>query len=752
MENGREIDLSAVFGEREALKLLQLRQLEWIATTGRKRLVGEEETERQEPGVMPETWDLTKGIRRYAWQDECVARWLASGRGTVKVVTGGGKTLLALSIAEAVQRTLEPGLCVAIVVPTIVLMHQWYDALLEHGNIPREAIGRLGGGYAEDFGDGRRILITVLASATKQLARVVKKANVGRRLLLVADECHRAGAKEMSQVFKTERHWSLGLSATPEREDDLDASYDKSVLGMQLGPIIYTFTLADAVREGLVPKFVINHYGLPMATDERSRYDALSRSISDAMSQLRAHRETDGDFFGWARNVAARNKGELGQIAARFVADTSRRRELLNRMQSRHRAVKALLQREFAVNKDARVILFHESITEVIDLFRQLLKLELPVIMEHSELPGSIREEGLERFRRGTAQVIVSARSLIEGFNVPAVDVGIIVASSGSIRQRIQSLGRVLRRHRGPGGEEKTSCVHALYAGDSTEESIYGKADWDEITGVDRNRFFLWDGDGEPVAQPGPPRTPLPTDVQIDPDTLEEGGRYPGLYEGVELTCDSRGNISNVAGLYASGTDVLAAALLRVKTGGGKFRVTPRRHFVLVRVPAGEEWETLYVTRLPKPLTFAEPQAAVDPAEALRWQERARVGDPYPFGALALREEDLRFKQRSGGVISKRVRGGEVFARQGERATDQAKGTDAARLVAAFQALQKAGKRVSRFTINVAGHATFRENGQLFFIGPVQHGLEFPAGLTPAAGVGAAAERKESSNGEGDGR
>src|SRR4029077_19659364 len=104
------------------------------------------------------------------------------------------------------------------------------------GNLPSQLLGRLGGGYEEDFSGDRRILIAVLASATKQLERLVKKAGVGQRLMLIADECHRAGAKEMSNVFKTERRWSLGLSATPEREDDVDADYDKSILGKQVGP------------------------------------------------------------------------------------------------------------------------------------------------------------------------------------------------------------------------------------------------------------------------------------------------------------------------------------------------------------------------------------------------------------------------------------------------------------------------------------------------------------------------------------
>jgi hypothetical protein len=70
---------------------------------------------------------------------------------------------------------------------------------------------------------------------------------------------------------------------------------------------------------------VINHYGLPMAPEERSRYEALSRSITDAMSKLRTQREPEGDFFTWARNVAMRNTGDLAPIAMRFVSDTAKR-------------------------------------------------------------------------------------------------------------------------------------------------------------------------------------------------------------------------------------------------------------------------------------------------------------------------------------------------------------------------------------------------------------------------------------------
>jgi len=725
------IDPASLFGDAEALALHQLRLLEGMVTAGRKRFADDAlPTAPHESVAIPDTWKLTKGVEPHPWQHQCIAKWRKKkGRGTVKVVTGAGKTLLALFIAELLQNTEDNELRLVIVVPTIVLMHQWYDAILDHGNLPAEAIGRLGGGHDENFSGGRRILITVLASASAQLPKLVKEASVEEHLMLVADECHRAGANEMSNVFKTKRRWSLGLSATPEREDDDDAGYDKSLLGKKLGPIIYQFTLGDALREGLIPKFTINHYGLSMTVEERHRYDALSRSITDAMSQLRAQRDagSDGDFFSWARSIASRNQGEMGAIAIRFVSDTSKRRELLNHMEARHDAVVQLIEREFTNNPEARVILFHESISEVEDLFAHLHKRRLPTIMEHSKLPDSMRETGLELFRKGIARIIVSARSLIEGFNVPAVDVGIIVASSSSVRQRIQSLGRLLRRHRGPSGEEKTSCIHVLYAADSSEENIYRKLDWNETTGVDQNRFYLWDLESEPRSQDGPPRTPLPTEMQIDADSLEAGGRYPGQYEGAELSCDSQRNVSNAEGQYAVETADVAEAILRIKGSGGKFRVTPKRRFVLVRVPADDEWETMFVTQLAKPLRFEVPaRKGGSSEEAVKWASSARTGELYPFTGLTLIDDGLRFKQKSGGVISKKVRGGEVFARRGDKAGDAHKGADAARLVAAIKELQKVGKKVSRIEINEAQHVYYREAGQLFFVCALDKGLEFP--------------------------
>ncbi|GAI75126.1 unnamed protein product, partial [marine sediment metagenome] len=90
-------------------------------------------------------------------------------------------------------------------------------------------------------------------SAAMKLPSITEE-KLGSKLLLVVDECHRAGASEMRKVFKVNRKYELGLSATPEREDSeeekngiiFNGNYNDSLLGREIGPLIYEMTLKQA--------------------------------------------------------------------------------------------------------------------------------------------------------------------------------------------------------------------------------------------------------------------------------------------------------------------------------------------------------------------------------------------------------------------------------------------------------------------------------------------------------------------------
>lgn len=541
--------------------------------------------------VVPDAWRLVPaGIGLHAWQRECLQRWLPTGRGTVKVATGGGKTLFALAAAEALQQSRVPDLRMAIVVPTVPLMYQWRDELLR-GNLPEAAIGLLGGGHSPPGLGAVRILVTVLNSAREQLPEMVRRATWAERLLLVVDECHRANAMRAQKVFDVGALYTLGLSATPESE--LDAAdvpatdaWNASPAGQALGPIIYEFSIRESLEAGLLTPFEVWHVGLPLLGDETGEHGRLSRQISDLRQTLqlrhRQSRSTQG-FLAWCQTMAAR-RGDADAVA--FIGLANERKRLLYRAAARREAVLHVLQ-DASADPESRSIVFHESIAEIECLFAAAVRRGLPVTLEHSKLPGTVRDASIDAFRRGDARSIISAKSLVEGFNVPSADVGVIAASSGSVRQRIQSLGRLLRRKAGG----RTARIVVLYVRDTEDEAIYEKADWEGVIGAERNRYFTWSPpeEGAPwdaglVESARAPRTYRPPAHSVDVSAMTAGAPYPGQVQGVELRVDDAGNLRDDKGALVPAPRELVDAIVTLSPLR-RARRTPPGH-VVVRVDA----------------------------------------------------------------------------------------------------------------------------------------------------------------------
>ena len=333
---------SVPFGEREMLLLAQL--LTARAMHDRRQQIAEEvQADQLTPCLLSnEAWQLLPdGFRAHAWQEECLKRWLTLGRGTVKVATGGGKTRFALMAAQGLQHSRVPDLRVAIIVPSVPLMYQWRDELLQ-GRVSRSDIALLGGGNtAPDLADAR-IVLAVLNSARERLPKLVEAAGWSSRLLLIVDECHRANAAQAQRVFETKPAFTLGLSATPEQELEdehlpPDEAYAQSAVGKALGPIIFEFSLRESVEAGLVTPFEIWHVGLPLSDDESNEHRRLSDEISELRKVLQAaHRRSRSsqNFIAWCQTQASK-AGPAAADAQQFVGLATRRKRLLYAARSR---------------------------------------------------------------------------------------------------------------------------------------------------------------------------------------------------------------------------------------------------------------------------------------------------------------------------------------------------------------------------------------------------------------------------------
>jgi superfamily II DNA or RNA helicase len=676
------------------------------------------------PEELPAKWRLTNGIDLHDWQADCLQKWMnGNGKGVIKVVTGAGKTVLALALAERLQNEKEPELRVAIVVPTVVLMEQWYSILVAQSNLPPSAIGCLGGGYSNNFDDKIRILVTVLNTASTKLSAIARGLN--HPLLLVVDECHRTGAQQMSRIYEAPRAYSLGLSATPERDELVEQGeqdeaeslvkeeFDDSVLGRELGPILFELDYLSAIERGILSPFVLKHYGLPLDSAERAQYEKLSRDITELrkslQGQMRGRALDGGALVGWARRIASRGSSPLAQQASQYVQATGQRKLMLYHAKARASAVSRLVAE--AVAEDSKVILFHESVAEVMNLFAQLSAAGHQVVVEHSQLSDSLRQESIRLFRDGSAQILVSARTLIEGFDVPAADVGIVVASSSSVRQRIQTLGRILRKKKDQAS--RTAILHVLYMADTTDEMIYEKEDWEKFTGAERNQYFVWDPDVEdslPLSKDSPPRRPKPRESEIDLESLRPGEDYLGAYEGDEFTADSQGNIRAADGSMVTNPQNIPAMIHELRGSFGRFRITSVHRAIVV--PAGDG-------RLVFGGILAEP-FLVQASDNIH-----PTSSPRPI--------ELEVRTRSDGPrIMLKIRNGEIYAKRSDTANDAARGRDAEKLASALAALQREKDvRIRKISLDSTLEVFTEIAGQRETIAHLEVGLEFNDRLLP---------------------
>jgi superfamily II DNA or RNA helicase len=605
------------------------------------------------------SYTFPASLTLYDWQQAAADQWFTDSTsepeaGIAQVVTGAGKTVMAL---EVVRRWLNenPEGVVTVVVPTKVLMQQWLTEFVEKLNVPIEEIGWAGDGTRDSFDDGCRVLVSIVNTAVKNdFLRETLAERGNPPHLLIADECHRYTSDVFSNVFSYPRTASLGLSATPisalvtdveepetvpERADCHDSTSsltpEDELLLNELGDIYYSLTYDQALERGLIPPFEVNYVRFELTPSERNQYEVLSRKVSDAVSDIEA-RYGDRMFqlsgpYAQKLNIIMNSATGPTPAISDFFEFTQKRRELVANAVSRQAITLDLLRG--ALDADEQSIVFQERIEqleqlvapherrgrnprtgelaegdissrqELYERYPALKQIDLAVedlfddpkfkpVMYHSgHSRARWNDFAMEWFRDdGFANTMLSVKALIEGVDVPSADVGIIRVSSSSLRQRIQTLGRVLRTG---GDATKRSKLYVLYAKETVDENLFKKYDWDEQLASAEINHLQWQttGDDPLHGRIEPTTDPLPTDCDgweqpeiPDIDCLERGDPYPGPRRGFEFSVDSDGRPFRRDGdrrKYITNDEIEeVASYVRGLKGGGTVTINEANHML----------------------------------------------------------------------------------------------------------------------------------------------------------------------------
>ena len=418
----------------------------------------------------------------YPWQKECLSCWSDNQyHGIVNVITGGGKTVLALSAIELLERKLRPSkqscpLRIKIVVPTASLMAQWKSAILDYFGslVSPEDIGCRSGGRKDSA--EHKFMIYVINSARYSLARhVIADLDAGNTVLLIADECHHYSSTENQKIFeflpflenRTARYASLGLSATPETDNPDYAAVLKPALGNE----IYHYGFEDATKKKSICQSAIFQIALSFTADEKAEYEDLTERLNRTLNYLRIRfpllgSSGGGNFFSAVKRLAGEN-GTAAVYAQIVLALSYRRKALISCAGSRVSCAVELVCR---LDKNSKIIIFGERIDQADALYKKLEWLfPNQSARYHSAIDPHARKLALKRFENGEIRILISCRALDEGFDVPSANVGIILSSASVKRQRIQRLGRILRRYEG----KEIACLYYLYIDGTVEQPSY---------------------------------------------------------------------------------------------------------------------------------------------------------------------------------------------------------------------------------------------------------------------------------------
>jgi superfamily II DNA or RNA helicase len=304
-----------------------------------------------------------------------------------------------------------------VVVPTLDLIDQWRQHLNSQFGIE---IGVYGGGEDQ---------LESLTVSTYDSAYLRAEQLGDKFMLLIFDEVHHLPAPNYSQIAEMYiAPYRLGLTATYERDDGGHLDLPRLVGGR-----VYELGV-DALAGKHLSSYTHEKVLVDLTDEERKTYDRDYRV-----------------FTGYLRKkgIILRSRRDFQRLIMRTGNDPEAREALL----ARNRALKTALNSESKMKiladflktyREEKALVFTRYNQLVYQISRRFL---IPAITHQS--PREERKEILEKFKSGEYRVVVTSQVLDEGVDVPDASIGFILSGTGSSREYVQRLGRILRKRQG---------------------------------------------------------------------------------------------------------------------------------------------------------------------------------------------------------------------------------------------------------------------------------------------------------------
>ncbi|MFH0897506.1 MAG: DEAD/DEAH box helicase family protein [Candidatus Bathyarchaeota archaeon] len=363
------------------------------------------------PALLPIS-GLKSKLNLRPYQEDALKAWVNAGkRGVIVLPTGAGKTFIALKAIELLN------LPTLIVVPTIDLIDQWKKNLVSQFN---QDVGALGGGE-------ERVEALTVSTYDSAALRAEKLGNMF--MFLVFDEVHHLPAPTYSQIAEMYiAPFRMGLTATYEREDGAHKD-----LPRLMGGKVFEVDVDSLIGKHL-SSYTYEKVWVELTSQEKEEYRREYAFFTDYLRNRGLTLRSPRDF-------------------QRFIMRTGRDLEARKALLARNRALRIVLNSEAKIEalgkyltsgRDEKSLIFTRYNELVYAISKHFL---VPAITYKTQKEE--RREILEKFRAGLYRAVVTSQVLDEGIDVPDASAAYILSGSGSSREYIQRLGRILRKKEG---------------------------------------------------------------------------------------------------------------------------------------------------------------------------------------------------------------------------------------------------------------------------------------------------------------
>jgi superfamily II DNA or RNA helicase len=380
---------------------------------------------------LPAFEQLKCNVELRAYQSEALDKWLTAGkRGVLVLPTAAGKTFIALKAIDLLKtQTL-------IVVPTLDLLDQWKKRVRDYLGVDAGVVG------------GGENVVRMVTVATYDSAYSLAAQLGNRFLFLIFDEVHHLaspGYMQIAEMFVAP--YRMGLTATYERSDQRHA-----LLPLLVGDPVYSVSVEELTTAKHLSNYTFEKIAVDLTEAEQQSYDAQMKVFRRYLVERHVVLKSAFDF-------------------QRFIMTTGRDPRAREALLARNRALKVAVNSEAKLNllaekletyKDEKVLIF----TLYNDLVYMVSKRFLIPAVTH-QTPREERREIMANFGNGKYKVIVTSQVLDEGVDVPDASVGVVLGGTGSRREYIQRLGRLLRKKEG-----KTAKLVEIISKETVEVGI----------------------------------------------------------------------------------------------------------------------------------------------------------------------------------------------------------------------------------------------------------------------------------------